>query len=808
MMKSARAELPDRTKSSITVRLLVRTCRAIIIGTIVAQFIYLLVPLLKSNELDFVSYWKSHSSAHVRAETVVVIVALVLIFALCYAKRIWRSFQDGLVTFPEWVWVLSVAAFWISIDLKHPVLAVGWIATTAILFLVVLEISGKFRKGTDSEAQIIEPDLPVAENGEDLLGRQEIVEELVSRITMERPMVIALTGGYGEGKTSVLNLTVGQLRIWDEFGYGPIVVRFSPWLAGDSNALILAMLNSIVAEIKKSYVAPGLSRDALQYAKTLLSAIPKTERLKDFIAEPSQEDRAIALAARLANTPRTVLVVLDDLDRLEPKELDTVFKLLRGSEKLSNFTFLCAFDKNELALILKATRPFQDGSTFIEKFFQLQVQLPKVEPARLQSFFSARIVNVLDRYKLPHGNISKSLEELWESGAGSYFTNLRRIKLFLNRINNSYEQIGSEININDFIRIELIRDIAPSVHEDIYRNPPYFYERDLAFEVAYTGDFLLDNEKGKQRRAAFYEKMMAAVPPDKQYVTKMLENLFPQFAKYTGDLRPSHIYLTDCEKEKRIFHPRFFMQYFLLKVPSEYFSETDFKNFVASLKDTDELKAAEVFNKVFQTLLAEDFKRWHFMHRIENVFEDFELETKRGLCEGMAQNSSIWSSDAFELQIAFRCTRTVILGMSESSNRVQFLRAIIKESASDVYSHCVVWWLEKDAPADLLSVLAQVKPYFESQLRAHYLISDPPSVFEQFASTNPKVQSIDSTQLLFGWRRLGTAAEADQQEYLRNLFTRHPHNLNAFLALLFRVEFLDDYTTLKPLIDYAVQNEI
>jgi predicted KAP-like P-loop ATPase len=58
--------------------------------------------------------------------------------------------------------------------------------------------------------------------GEDLLERRELVERVVSTILLEAPSIIAVTGGYGDGKTSFLNLTIGELSKTE-----PIIVRFS-----------------------------------------------------------------------------------------------------------------------------------------------------------------------------------------------------------------------------------------------------------------------------------------------------------------------------------------------------------------------------------------------------------------------------------------------------------------------------------------------------------------------------------------------------------------------------------------------------
>jgi hypothetical protein len=781
----------------------VRACSAITLGTGLAFLASLLRPPLRAAEQTFQSFLKSARAPHAFAEAAVILASLTLIgVILGLPSRWWRSLRVGLVAFPYWGWVLSVVAFWMSLDAHYPRAAVVILASAAVLAAVINSIGRYPLKTQQSASPAIDPDLPVPENGEDLLGRRAITEDLISMIVFQRPMVIAVTGAYGEGKTSLLNLTIGELRKIDEDDL-PIIVRFSPWLAGDSDTLVLSLLNSIVAEIKARYQVPGLSRDAARYARILLSVVPRGERMKDLVTEPSQEERIAALADRISRTRRRVLVVLDDLDRMEARELETVFKLLRGSARFSNFTFLCAFGVTEIAEILRSTRPSQDTAKFVEKFFQLQVPLPKVDPAQLRDFFSERISAVLNRYGVAEQYEPKSLEEFWENGAGSYFQNLRRIKLFLNRIDRSLERIADEVNVGDFIKLELVRDIAPGVYEEIYQNPQYFYNEGFVFEPGYRRLGMLDEDGAAEQRAAFYDSVLNSLPPEKRYVSQLLVDLFPNFAQYRRKSISGGTYEGDAESQRRIFHPRCFRQYFLLRVPSELFSQKELKSFTSSIRHLREDKAADAFGKAFRALAKEDFKRWHFMYRLESVTNELRLESARGLCRGMAQNASVWRWDALELMIAVNCTRETLRRIADAAERQELLRSIIQESTSNLYTVDLIWLLEKDASPELLSDLEEVKSHATKHLKAQYFAADAPSVFEQFGGANP-IQDIGPVQFLFGWKHLGTDAEADQRHYLEGLFGRRPEDLNELLKQMFRVRFIDDYTALKPLIDYRV----
>jgi hypothetical protein len=683
-----------------------------------------------------------------------------------------------------------------------------------------------------SSQGITDPDLPLAEDGQDLLGRGKLINELLNRILLDQLSVIAVTGEYGNGKTSLLNLTLGQLKR-TQGDNAPIIVKFSPWLAADSNTLVLSLLESVVAEITTELVIPGMGRDAARFARTLLGAVPRLDRLKDIFAEQSQDQRINALANHIAKTRRRVLVVLDDLDRMQPNELETIFKILRGTDKLSNVTFLCAFDPLELQAILRASRQNQDATKFLEKFFPAEVHIPRVDPSEFQTLVSNRILALVSRYEPALTDDSgKRLEELWEDGADRYFTNLRRVKLFINRLGQSLQQIAGEVNIFDFIRLELIREIATEVYEEIYVQRGSFWDRNLAFETAYKGPFFWDEKKAKEERGSYYSALKESIVPGRRFVFDLLAGLFPNFAEYHGRQREKAELLSsrDIEKARRIFHPRCFRQYFSLSVPTELVSQGEFSGFKSVVKGKREEEVASAFSDTLRTFSKQEFKRWHFMHVIASHLDEFGMIEARGLCRGMAQNSLPWVIDAFELLDAIDVTGATLLQIPNSTDRRKFLADVVHESVSPLY-RCVllprleeklndpsgipVGWRfravgfsrsQTGTNSEMLADIADTKLTLKQCMRESYLVPNAPSIFQELELLGP--HRIEPIIVLFEWQKLGEDAAADERKYLLDLLRRRPQDLNMFLPLMFRVEFIDDYTSLKALIDYRKLSEL
>jgi hypothetical protein len=97
----------------------------------------------------------------------------------------------------------------------------------------------------------------------------------------------------------------------------------------------------------------------------------------------SPEKLRAEAADGLAGLEHPILVVLDDLDRLDPDELLFTFKLVRMLGRLPNVYYLIAYDEDTLLDILRRTDLVGDApgraQQYLEKMVQVRLDVP---PAR------------------------------------------------------------------------------------------------------------------------------------------------------------------------------------------------------------------------------------------------------------------------------------------------------------------------------------------------------------------------------------------------------------------------------------------
>ena len=97
-------------------------------------------------------------------------------------------------------------------------------------------------------AEEADPDKPIEGAAEDILNRSAVVGSIVRAVVSDFVPVLAVTGAYGDGKTSVLNLLAKQLELRDDV----VFVRFSTWLSMDDKRWCRQLLSPSFA-IRESF---------------------------------------------------------------------------------------------------------------------------------------------------------------------------------------------------------------------------------------------------------------------------------------------------------------------------------------------------------------------------------------------------------------------------------------------------------------------------------------------------------------------------------------------------------------------------
>jgi hypothetical protein len=200
--------------------------------------------------------------------------------------------------------------------------------------------------------------------------------------------VTGLIGPWGSGKTSAINLTKRHLT---ERKSGWIVEEFTPWVTSDTEALLDEFYKTLTSTMPKSIT----KKHKQKFGRFLLSTAPLA---KDIPLGNSISASARIIGTKLVELPpwrkvfsdlsevmlkerRKTLIIVDDIDRLNLKELTTLLKCIRLIGRLPGVNYVLSYDEQSIYSILAGTsdnkrRGPGEAETYLQKIIQHPIYLP------------------------------------------------------------------------------------------------------------------------------------------------------------------------------------------------------------------------------------------------------------------------------------------------------------------------------------------------------------------------------------------------------------------------------------------------
>jgi KAP family P-loop domain len=237
-----------------------------------------------------------------------------------------------------------------------------------------------------------EEDMPI--DGSILGDNDKIVNTLVAKIDDLKPLkafVIGINAEWGNGKTTFLN------RLYYQFNFNskrenltPIIFWFNAWQHQDEKSIINNFFNQLKREL--SNYSGDAKKSINNYLSKLLAIIDNkySKGLNFFSDDVLNNDISIKdyyedINRIISLIDRKIIVLVDDLDRLNKDEIIEVLRILRNVADFNNTIFICGFDKS---YVLKIG---EFESNFLDKIFNLEVNLPKLHQNGLNIFFKQLI---------------------------------------------------------------------------------------------------------------------------------------------------------------------------------------------------------------------------------------------------------------------------------------------------------------------------------------------------------------------------------------------------------------------------------
>ena len=422
----------------------------------------------------------------------------------------------------------------------------------------------------DMHTDVTAQDRPIEHMEADMLGRAPFVENVVRALIVEERdkkghvtsfrstgMVIGLTGQWGSGKSSILNMVAATLitkvpRV--------AVATFNPWLVKGRDELLATFFDELRDALGRSLKERG--RDVLTAFDKYRTAVTTGARVIGHLADAfgaggvghalSREVQQIAkkvkapkklaptaerrnLESKLKAKKIAVVVLIDELDRVEDEDVRAVAQLVKAVGDIKGISYLVAYDSDRVTDALgrgtEAKERRRTGEAYLEKIIQHPIPLRPL----LREDVDKLLRLALRQHGLPEfSGLTEDEGSILEC-VSDEITTPREIK----RLAGSYaaidRMVGREINSVDILGYCWLLTKAPSLRDRFAQIPEKLVDDPSVAESM---------ERVRIHRSdnpASVESVLGLVGAKHE---RLIRHLFPRFGasrttKYTGD-RISH----------------------------------------------------------------------------------------------------------------------------------------------------------------------------------------------------------------------------------------------------------------------------
>ncbi len=339
-------------------------------------------------------------------------------------------------------------------------------------------------------------------------------------------LVLGLDGPWGVGKTSFVNLV--ENRLAEKSSGGVFVHRFEPLRYGLDSDYTERFIRDLTATIQRHVFVPEFKFVANRYSRMLkgkadvsffgfkLSMEPSSETIEELLEDIDDV---------LASTGCRLVVVVDDLDRLDAKAVNGILFVVRRTLRLKRATYVLCYDTENLV------SRGEDGDRareFLEKFINVKITLFASSGA-MRDYFAhgwnkggvMSVGSSIDRARLDYvmTSISAMLDGPDAARYMEILGNVRKAKRFINAalmLQVRYDELGvSDINAGDLANLILV-----------YLNYPGLFRRIYDQETGGRVGFYSVRRKGQDKGYENTDELLKEIALDQGVDKFLLSQLF------------------------------------------------------------------------------------------------------------------------------------------------------------------------------------------------------------------------------------------------------------------------------------------
>ncbi|MCH4812346.1 KAP family NTPase [Vreelandella neptunia] len=293
--------------------------------------------------------------------------------------RVSKSFRlDLLLAIGMGIWINVMVSPWLAKPHEALKNADPYWAPAILLLLCTMLISPliqdfRARSKKTPRHQYFISDEAIGNKSEDLLASKtqaELFAKTVLDSGTHPGLIFGVDGPWGVGKTSFINLAE---HFWREAEDKVIVCRFEPLRYASEPDLTDRLIRDLSSSIQRKVFAPEFRPAASRYSRLIKGKADFSFLGFKLSLQPTQEtvDELLDdIDEVLKRIGRRVIIVIDDLDRLDAIAVNNVLFATRQTFNLSQATYILCYDTEEL-VGSQGVR----ARDFLEKFVTVKLSL-------------------------------------------------------------------------------------------------------------------------------------------------------------------------------------------------------------------------------------------------------------------------------------------------------------------------------------------------------------------------------------------------------------------------------------------------
>lgn len=361
-----------------------------------------------------------------------------------------------------------------------------------------------------------------------------------------------------------------------------VVVEFNPWRLPSDDAIFRGFFSmlataagaSLSTKFERFRGRAGKLAGLGKAPAKLLGNVSKTaETIGELLTRLDEiavrgdsvalEELRSRLERHLATSTKRIVILVDDVDRLDKSEAHTLFRLVKACANLPNVSYVLAFDDSAVARALGERYGGGDeesGRAFLEKIIQVPLKLPLAAREDLRELCFEQLNAAL-------GSAGVELTEAqagefvsgFDRGAAVRMTTPRAAKRFGNGVLFTLPMLKGEVNLVDLLLVEALRAFYPEVYDVARENHVDFsgVERET-----------VGHSQAEPRAVRLLKPIIELMADDEAAGAKaLLVDLFPRLSgSYAHGVYGSSS-LPQWFQDKRISSPAYCPRYFSYSIP-------------------------------------------------------------------------------------------------------------------------------------------------------------------------------------------------------------------------------------------------